>query len=39
MKDPEKVDNVGAGFSLDITLETETKFGAVPDRGWNTTTS
>ena len=27
------------GFSLDITLATETKFGAVPDRGRNTPTS
>ena len=33
------VDNCGAGFSLDVTLATEPKFGAVPDRGWNSTTS
>ena len=34
-----KVDNGGEGSSLDVTLETEHTFGAVPDQGWNTTTS
>ena len=33
------VENGGAGFSLDVTLAMEPKFGAVPEQGWNTTTS
>ena len=33
------LENNGVGFSLDIKLAIETKFGAAPDRGWNTTTS
>ena len=33
------VDNSGAGFTLDVKLVTEPKFGAVPDRGYSTTTS
>ena len=33
------VDSGGAGFSLDVTLSTNNKFGAVTNRGLNTTTS
>ena len=34
-----KIVNGEARFSLDVTLETDNKFGAVLDPGWNTTTS
>ena len=34
-----KIDNGGAGFSLNVTLLAEPKLRAVPDRGWNSTTS
>ena len=33
------IDNGGVGFSSDVTLTLEPKFGPVPDQGCNTTTS
>ena len=34
-----KVDNGGAGFSLEVIFAMEPKFIVVPGQGWNTTAS